>query len=155
MKPKLGKRIGVIAFALFFIFLMLFSIVASSFLQSSRTSGVTTTVTLPTSNIVGYELTSDQESYALQQGKTIMKFYYTQTCIECMSQKPFLESIASQFSDQVILEEVINQNERVPTLLVSSYYQQKNLFNATRDDIINSVCDVLIKPPTACAVRNV
>jgi hypothetical protein len=153
MKLK-GKKISVIAFALFFIFLMLFSIVASSFLQSSRTNKETT-VTLPSNNIVENELTTEQENYALQQGKTILKFYYTQTCIECLSQKPFLESIANQFSDQIILEEVIKQNEKVPTLLVFSYYKQNNLFNATRDEIIDSVCDVLIKPPTGCVVRKV
>ena len=154
MKFKSGKRIGIIAFALFFIFLMLFSIVSSSFLQSSKTNGESETK-LPESNIVEYELTAEQENYALEQGKTILKFYYTQNCIDCLNQKTFLESLTSQFSDQMILEEVIKQGEKVPTLLVFSYYKQKNLFNATRDEIIDSVCDVLLKPPPGCVVRKV
>jgi hypothetical protein len=119
------------------------------------TSSTQPSATLPSTNVVEYELTTDQENLAVQDGKTILKFYYTQSCIECINQKPFLESIANQFSDQIILEEVISQNERPSTLLVFSYYSQKNLFNATSGQIIDTVCDVMLKPPASCAARKV
>jgi hypothetical protein len=153
MKLKADNRIVVIAFALFFIFLMIGSMFVPGLRQSSISNQ--NSVTLPSSNIVESELTPEQENLAMQDGKTILKFYYTKACIECINQKPFLESIANQLSDQVILEEVINQNEKVPTLLVFSYYSQKNLFNATSDQIINTVCDVMLKPPPSCIVRKV
>jgi len=152
MKLKLDKRIAVVVMALFFMFLM----VGSMFVPgATRQSSNQNSVTLPSTNMVEYELTTEQENLALQNGKTILKFYYTQACIQCINQKPFLESIANQFSDQIILEEVINQNERPSTLLVFSYYSQKNLFNATSGQMIDTVCDVMLKPPASCAVRKV
>lgn len=154
MRLKIGKRVYIIVFALFLIFLMVGSIITSGVLQSLKPS-TQSEVTLPSTNIVEYELTTEQENYILQMGKTILKFYYTQTCIECLNQKPFLESVANQFSDQIVLEEVIKQNEKVPTLLVFSYYKQENLFNATREEIIDVICDVLLKPPPGCIVRKV
>jgi len=153
MKLKLDKRIVVVVMALFFIFLMVGSMFVPGAMRQSNSNG--NSVTLPSSNVVEYELTPEQENLALQNGKTILKFYYTQACIQCINQKPFLESIASQFGDQIILEEVINQNERPSTLLVFSYYSQKNLFNATADQIINAVCDVMLNPPASCAIRKV
>jgi hypothetical protein len=153
MKLKLDKKIGVIALAVFFIFLMVGSMFVPGAMQPSNSNG--NSVKLPDTNVVEYELTPDQENLAVQDGKTILKFYYTQSCIECINQKPFLEAVANQFSDQIILEEVINQNERPSTLLVFSYYSQKNLFNATSGQIIDTVCNIMLKPPASCAARKV
>lgn len=141
-------KTGVVA--LFFILLMLVSTFAFSFLQSIRvpSSGK---VTLPERNIIDYELTVDQENLALSRGMTIAKFYYYTGCMECNEQLSFLEYMAKQFPEQIILEEIMTN--RTTSLSIESYYGQKNLVNATQEQMFQAFCDVMVKPPVACAVR--
>jgi len=144
MKVKTG------VVAIFFILLMLISTFAFSLLQSVRvpSSGK---VTLPERNIIDYELAADQESLALSRGMTVAKLYYYIGCMECNEQLSFLEYMARQFPDQIILEEIITN--RTTSLSISSYYGQKNLVNATQEQMLKAFCDVMAKPPITCAVR--
>ena len=113
-------------------------------------------VELPTANIIDYELTTEQESYAMRIGKTILKFEYATVCTECLNQKALVESIANEkdFSGQIILEEIIKNVDK-SVLTITSSYGRNILTNVTADEVINSVCSLLTEPPIYCTVRNI
>lgn len=129
---------------------MVFSTFAFSLLQSF--SPVEKPITLPEENIINYELTPEQESILLQNGKTIAKFYYYSGCVECTTQLSFLESIANQFSNQIILQETLSNRT---SLTIIGYYGQENLINATQEEIFDTFCELMINPPVACITRKV
>jgi thiol-disulfide isomerase/thioredoxin len=112
---------------------------------------------LPEDYIVDYELTSGQERILVENGKTLVKFYYNTTCPICLEQKTFLENTAEQFKDQIVLEEIlVNRTDKIlPYLIVISLYQERMLKNATNDEIIDLLCDSMVQPPVICAVRKV
>lgn len=138
--------------AIFFAILMLFSTFAYSFLQSIRP--VREEVELPKENIINYELSVEQESLALRNGKTIATFYYYAGCLECSQELSFLESMARQFPDQIILEEILGQ-ENIKSLSITSLNGQESFTNATQDQIFDAFCDIMIRPPIVCATRKV
>lgn len=148
MKLKLPKlKVA----AMFLIFIMVFSTFAFTLLQSINPPQGE--VKLPEGNIVKYELTIEQEKLALNLGKTIAKFYYYNGCLECASQLGFLESAANQFSDQVIVEEILT--DKTTSLSITSYYGQRMLTNATQEQMLDAFCELMIKPPIICATRKV
>jgi len=138
--------------AMFFIILMLVSTFAYTFLRS--VNNPTKKITLPEQNIIDFELTADQEVYAYSQGKTVAKFYYYSGCLECSEQLSFLESLANQFSDQVILEEILTK-DGTHKLTITSYYGQRNLDDATDEEILDVFCELMVRPPVMCATRKV
>lgn len=142
------KRTSIIA--IFFMLLMLVSTFAFSFLQSTM-SPSSEEVELPEKNIIDYELTVEQENLAFSRGMTIAKFYYYIGCMECNNQLSFLDYMAKQFSDQIILEELTTN--RTTSLNIKSYYGEKNFLNATQDQMFKAFCDLMAKPPITCAVR--
>ena len=153
---KLFKKIKPAYIALTLILIFLGSTIASGVLQSVyHGTSDSKKLEVPTSNIVEYELTTEQEEYLMSLGKTIIKFKYKTACLECLSLKSALESLTNQFSDQLILEEIITKEEPVPSIAIMSYYGQKFLDNPTQDEITDAICDLMIKPPTACIARKV
>jgi len=109
-------------------------------------------ITLPEENIINYELTPEQENLLLQNGKTIAKFYYYSGCIECTNQLSFLESMANQFSNQIILQQVLSERA---SLTIIGYYGHRNLVNATQEEIFDVFCELMIDPPITCITRKV
>lgn len=138
--------------ALFLVFIMVGSTVAFSILQSVRSPK--TELELPSTNIVNYELKPEVESYLIQNGKMIIKFDYALACVECLNRKAFLESVANQFSDQIVLVEIVT-NEDTPSLTAISIYGQRSVGNVTEEEVVNVLCDLMINPPVFCAMRNV
>ena len=149
MKLKLPKMKVA---AIFLIFIMLFSTFAFTFLQSVNPPA-REEVSLPESNIIDYELTIEQERLALNLGRTISTFYYYNGCLECTNQLSFLEYMAEQFPDQVIVERILT--EGTTSLTITSYNGQKLLTNATQEEMFDVFCELMIKPPIVCATRKV
>jgi hypothetical protein len=108
-------------------------------------------VKLPDKNVIDYELDSEQENLALTSGLTLAKIYYYSGCVDCNTKMSFLEYIASQYPDQIIVEEVMTN--RTTSLSIKSYYGQKNFVNATQDQMFKAFCDVMVQPPITCAVK--
>jgi len=148
--PKLKFKTSIVA--IFFIFIMLFSTFAFSFLQTVWRPSEEE-VTLPRENIIDYELTIEQEALALRLGKTIAKFYYYTGCLECGDRLSLLEYMAQQFSDQIIVEEILTDG--TTSLSIRSYYGEKNLVDATQEQIFDAFCELMTKPPIVCATREV
>ena len=138
--------------------LMLGSTLAYSVLQSVK-SGATITgeVTLPTTNIVDHEMTTEQETKLLGMGFTLLKLQYNLVCENCLSQLHYLESLTSSqnYKSQIILEEISTKDVTSPKLEIISMYGQNSLNNATQDKIIESVCNLMIQPPLDCTLREV
>ena len=126
-----------------------------------------TNVQLPTTNIVDYELTPEQETEILRQGKTIIRFEYNITCENCLEIQSVLEQLANsnKFKDQVVLEEIKSPSGDLPKVNIIGFtigdnqinVDQNNLqgVNVTESGIINSLCSLMIQPPVECALRNV
>lgn len=155
MKLRIKKSAWI---GVFLIIIMLGSTFAYSIIQGLGFYQPTanTEIELPESNIIDYELTKEQESYAIRLGKTILKFEYETTCVECLDQKTFIESLANDrtFSNQVILEEVAKDVDN-SVLTITSFYGRRILTNVTNDEIVDGVCELLTEPPVFCTVRNV
>ncbi len=141
MKLKINKT--TIA-ALFFIFLMAGSTAVYSLLQAIKPQNGSS-IELPTSNIIDYDLTVEQKSYLLRNGKTVIEARYYTGCTEC--QLSYLESLANQYSDQVILEELLTNKYEITII---SYFGQEDLANATQNQIFNSLCKLMVSPPPIC-----
>ncbi len=109
---------------------------------------------LPQSNILENDISDEIKSYLIRNGKTLIELEYDKTCLECQDTRFFLESAANQFSDQIILIELESSNE-APTITMSSYFTQKNMINATNEELMDALCEALVEPPVVCATRNI
>lgn len=134
---------------LILIVLMLGSTVAYSFLQSVSSGS-------PKNNIIDFELNREQENELILNKKTVLKFYYSLDCDVCMKQKSFLEELAKSenYKNQLIVERIL-ANVTEPSLTIISGYGGKFLANATEDEILDALCELMISPPTECALRKV
>jgi hypothetical protein len=110
---------------------------------------------LPETNIVDYELTSNQEEELIMRGITILKFYYNLTSDICLEQKYFLEQLMSTYGNQLVLEEILSEEKELPKLTVLSYYGGDTLTDATQDEIMDILCDLMVEPPLECSLREV
>lgn len=121
---------------------------------------------LPTTSIIDYELTSEQEAAILRQGKIIVKFEYNLNCQRCLELMPLIEQLANQeFKDQVFIEEIQSSSPDLPKMSVIGFAVNNNQLglgqkvlqggNVTQDSIVNSLCDLTLQPPVGCALRNV
>ena len=150
MKIRLSKN--TIA-ALVFILLMGGSSVAYAFLRVFSPTGYA--IKLPKTNVIDYELGSREEEYLITRGVTIVKFYYSQGCFECISQKNFLESFATRNSPQVLLEELKGNATSFPRVIITSYRGRRTFTNATNDEVLDGLCDLMLRPPIDCVMRKV
>jgi len=130
----------------FLIFLMLGSTLIYFFTSLLRPTGM---IALPEKNIIDYELSLMQENFAIQKGKTLIKFFYSNECEECLRMKNYLEDIASKYKDQIILQE-ISLNTSSYEIKLSSFYGQKILRNSTEQEIFKALCDLMFSPPAEC-----
>ena len=141
--------------SIFFIVLMLGSTLAYSILSAvNNPQQKQTTTTLPPTNIIDYELSSDMEDYLLQNGMAIAKFTYITSCLECQSQKSYLESFARQYPTQIFLEELKGTSQG-SSLVVNSYKATRTLTNVTNEKIFDAFCDAMLQPPVDCALNEV
>ena len=120
---------------------------------------------LPEGNIVGHELTEQQEILLLQQGKVVMRYEHNVTCESCEELKLLLEQIVNspEFKDSVVLTEFESAN--APRLNVVGFNVTFNRVdigqrimkseNITQEKILDSLCLLMLKPPVGCALRNV
>jgi hypothetical protein len=152
MKMNLSKKTII---SLFIGFIMLGSTAAYAFMQGFRWEN--NNVEVPNTNIINHELTQEQENALAQNGKTILKFYYSMTCDGCLQKKNVLENSVNDdtFSKQLVLEEITSSKPSLPMLVVLSYKGQKVLGNYTNEELIDSLCDLMVQPPVGCAVRKV
>jgi thiol-disulfide isomerase/thioredoxin len=113
-----------------------------------------TNVSLPSSYIVQEQLTDDQEKTIMSEYKTVVQFYYSTDCLNCIRQRNVLENFVNQNSGQIYLEEIQTKNQVPQNIVMKSYRDTRLLGNATQSDIENAFCDVLLQPPAQCALRN-
>ncbi len=137
------------------VMLMLGMVIAPNIMQSFWYSGESTK--LPESNIINYELNSNQENILIRNGMTILKFYHNSTCANCPEQESFLENLmgSTDFGNQLFLEKILSTDKKLPKLTIISYYGGETLVNATDDEILDTLCELLISPPLECTLRNV
>jgi len=141
--------------AIFFGILMLGSTATYAIIQAYNFFGAPqNAIKLPATNIVQSRLTSDQEHLIMQNGGTVVQFYYSNDCLNCVKQRNSLENFASQNPQQVYLEEIQAQNVTAQNVIMTSYRDNKALTSASDSDIQNAFCDVLVQPPAVCALNN-
>jgi hypothetical protein len=144
--------------ALIFIVLMVGSSIAFTFIQASQLglTGGSSQVTLPSTSIIDYELSLDQEQLALQKGMTIIKYSYSSTCTQCLTVVNQLEGVANQFNTQVYLENLASQSANDASVLTFTSSQNSKIYNnPTTNNIIDGLCAALIQPPIECTLRNI
>lgn len=143
MKVKIPKSAIISGFL---IFLMLGSTLTYFFMNLLNLRG---RITLPEKNIIDYELSFEQENLAIREGKTLVKFFYSNECEECFEKKNYLENLASEYKDQIILQEIL-LNVSSYEIRLSSFYGQRVLRNSTKEEIFKTLCDIMFSPPAEC-----
>ena len=155
MKMKINKTvIG----GLFLIFIMIGSSIAYGILQTF--TGTQTAqedeIELPSQNIIDYRLNSEQYRYLLRIGKTIVELEYSLACDECREIKSWLEGAANEFSNQLMLIElVVGDSDALPIVRIESSYGRIVLSEPTPDEVMSSFCDLLVDPPRRCAISGI
>jgi len=109
---------------------------------------------LPSSYIVQEQLTDTQEQTIISQYKTVVQFYYSPDCLDCIRQRNILENFVNQNKGQIYLEEIQIKNQTLQNIIMKSYKDTIKLSNANQNDIENAFCDVLLQPPALCALRS-
>ncbi|MEM5790862.1 MAG: hypothetical protein QXP77_02350 [Candidatus Aenigmatarchaeota archaeon] len=143
MKVKIPKSAIISGFL---IFLMLGSTLTYFFMNLLSPTG---RVTLPEKNIIDFELSFEQENLAIRQGKTLVKFFYSNECEGCFEKKDYLENLANKYKDQIILQEIL-LNISSYEIRFSSFYGQKILKNSSEEEIFKTFCDIMFSPPAEC-----
>jgi len=113
-------------------------------LQSFRSSGNSD------SNIIHFRLDNYTRYNIIQQGGTIMTFEYDGKCVNCADQKYFLEKAASDYKNQLLLEEILNSTFTSSKLAIASRYGNKTFTDPTENETFYALCDLLSMPPTSC-----
>jgi hypothetical protein len=151
MKLKLNKTKSILA-GIILIFLMVGSSFAYGFIQSVSPTQSNGNVELPKQSIIDYRLTSDQQRYLLRRGVTIAELEYSLACQPCRDTKAQLESAVQEFSNQMILSElVVGDSNTLPVVKMESSYGQRTFSKPTPDDLMSAFCDLLTSPPIRCA----
>jgi len=154
---------------LFVLFMLVggFSIVPYILQAAFYTPPQTGNIQVPTTDIVDYELTSEQENAILRQGKAVIRFEYSLNCEKCLETQSILEEIVNlkQFKDQIVLEEIKSSATDLPRVNIIGFAVEGNQINVgqkilqstnvTEGEIINSLCGLMLQPPVECALRNV
>lgn len=141
---------------IFLLLLMLSSTVAYGALRVIPKIESEEEIEIPSQNIIDYKLTSEQRRYLLRRGKTIVELEYSFECKECMDVKAKLESAAREFSDQMLLIELLTTgNKSLPIVRVESSFGRESLNQPTDVEIMDAFCDLFVNPPLRCATRNV
>lgn len=121
-------------------------------LQGNEEQGIS----LPKESVIDYRLSAEQQRYAIRMGKTTAEFEYSLRCKNCTVVKAQTESLVSQLQDQVILSEiVVDDRLGLPVVRLESSYGRETLESADMDQIVNSLCSILVEPPLWCVRRSV
>ena len=137
---------------------MVISTLGFAFLQGGNQPTATPTE-LPKDYIIDYALTQQQRSLIVADGKTLIEFIYDpQNCTSCGSLTPVLESLAAQFSDQVILSEIKSSKSEfvdLPRLFMASQVGvwSKKGENISSADVEKGFCAVVLYPPLGCTIK--
>ncbi|MBI2005246.1 MAG: hypothetical protein HYS80_00600 [Candidatus Aenigmarchaeota archaeon] len=107
---------------------------------------------LPESNIINYQLDSSLRDALIQYGATIITFEYNMGCNNCVDQKSTLEFFANEYKQQIWLEEIMDDSLDASEMTLSSVYGEDSLIDANETQIVNSLCNLMVAPPVACAL---
>ena len=140
-------------------FLLMLLMVLSTFgyvvLQGSYYKTREQEIELPKERIIDYRLTDEQERSLIINGYTIVVFEYSLTCDNCLDVKTTLEQLAATDPNGQLIVEELNSGSDVSRITVVSIYGKKELENATSDEVFDVLCELLVYPPTSCALREV
>jgi hypothetical protein len=142
--------------AIFFGLMMLGSTATYALMQAYNLFGASQqnqSAQLPSSYIVQEKLSDAVEQFIMSKQATVVQFYYSSNCLECVRQRNVLESYVNQNAGQIYLEEIQTSNPVAQNIIIKSLLNEKTLTSASESDIQNAFCDVLIQPPAACALR--
>ena len=134
--------------ALVFIILMFVSSLAFAIMNAFRSPEES--ISIPNQKIIDYELNSQQRSYLLQRGYTLMEYRYFTGCMDCISMKDDLESITQNSDDQIFLQEILSTDNTTSSLTITSLRGQKGLDNPADEEIEDTICNLLISQPLWC-----
>lgn len=140
---------------LFMIVVMLSSTLAYGILQAIYYPAQEK-IELPSSNVIDYQLTTKQETVLMKQGKIVVLYLYNLTCANCLYQRQFLEQLTTQskLKDQLFLQTILTDEKgKLPKITAISYNGQKDLLNATDEEVIDTLCKLATNPPVECALR--
>ncbi len=147
-----------LAVAVFMGATMIISIMGFAFLQGGN-QPKEKPEELPKDYIIDYALTQQQRQAIVANGKTLVEFIYDpQNCTSCGQIEPQLESLAAQFSDQIILSKIKSSKSEfvdLPRLFIASQVGvwSKKGENISSADLEKGFCAVVLYPPLGCTIK--
>ena len=104
---------------------------------------------LPTEQILNYKLSEYQRKELLRRGYTLVEYEYPQNCFTCETQKMNLEGMVGQSDNQIFLQE-IQYSGSESKISIASVKGSDVLTNPTDEEVMNSLCEVLLERPVWC-----
>lgn len=141
--------------ALILLGMYIVSIFALSLLQR-----VSSPMQLPSDVIISYRIDPQVKYSLIQAGITVLTFEYSSTCDNCYNQKFFLESMVTDFKQQVYkdayniyLAEILNETFDSSKLTIESKLGNQTFINPTQNETFNATCRLMVFQPIVCAIK--
>lgn len=110
-------------------------------------------LSIPEERTLNYKLTREQVQVLLQNGYTIVEYFYPDGCVECLEVKSRLEEIVNNAEGQLFVQDIVSNNvSATPAVVIVNAYTStgKILENPTAENVTAEVCNALTNPTFWC-----
>lgn len=104
-------------------------------------------------NIVHRELEKEEKVYVLRTGRVLIESYFPENCTPCQENNKKLEDFVSGFKDFAVLEEVPANKTEVK--MIGKNGDIEEIENFDRDSLMDKFCELAMKQPTECLLREI
>jgi thiol-disulfide isomerase/thioredoxin len=109
--------------------------------------------------VVNTPLSNSEEAYYLQRNIVVVRYYYSPDCVDCQSVEPMVDSIASHFASQVLVETIdvdqyANETEGFtpPTIYLKGKSTKEITSNFSVNSIFLDICEMFFNTVNACSI---
>ena len=138
---KIEKSVGLIL-----IILLLFSSVAFTTYYAFKPRE------LPKEKILK-EIGKEEEYLILNEGFTLINYYYDEDCEKCMRIKNYLEDLVQTQQFKEIYLNLIKTDTSYPIAIIANLYNVTKIENFDEKDITQKICEIMIEPPIECLIE--
>jgi hypothetical protein len=108
---------------------------------------------IPKERIINYKLNQVQVALLVQNYFTVVEYNYTNSCLECIQVKNYLEELTQNSDGQIYLQEILVDDK--PRLYIINALNETIIDNPMPSQAIDAVCNSLISTPVWCAINRI
>jgi hypothetical protein len=112
-------------------------------------------IPLPEQQIIDYEIEEKNRRILLQNYYTLIEYRYLTGCEDCVVIKNELVKITQNSDGQIYFQELVSSYNKDPIVTITSLRGQKNLEQPTKEELEETICNILVKRPLWCVSSKV